>query len=269
MIILKPERPKKKSKNWRKIKRKLPFLASLFVFAALVYLFFFSPYFVIKNVVIEGNKNIPVDELDSEVRQWMKKKYFLMFPSDNLFIFPENKFKKYLKEKFVRIELVKADKQLPETLRLSIIEKQGAFKWCRLDGCFLVNEHGIAYNVPPDKENLSEEEKTLLTIKESVNGLPSNDDKIVNESVIKSIWKINDNFGSEIAEFTIPSVFSDKIIAVTKDGWQLIFSGSFPPEDQMRNYKALFPDQISNEQKKNLEYIDLTVEGRAYYKFKN
>lgn len=269
MIILKPERSKKRSKNWRKIKKKLPALVIVSVFAGLVYLTIFSPVFKIKNVSIEGNKNIPFDLLRGEVEANLQDRIFFVLPSDSLFIFSLKSLENDLREKFKRIETIHARKIFFDTLRVSLTEKRGAFKWCRQSGCFLINEQGMAYNFPLDESMLVKEEKSLLTITESAHGLPGNNEKIVNDAFIQAIWKIHDELGDEIAEFTTPSVLSNKIVIKMKEGWQTVFTTNFPIEDQLVNFKTLFSDEITLEQKLNLEYIDLTVEGRAYYKFKN
>lgn len=269
MIILKPERPKKKSRNWRRLKRKLPMAGGLAVLISFFYFVFFSSLFKIDNIIIEGNRNITADKLKAEIESEFKNKYLLVFPFNNLLILPKNKLDARLKEKFKRIETIQIQKQLVNVLRINIIEKRGAFKWCRLDGCFLVNEQGLAYNVSLDETALTEEEKALLTIKESTSGLPVVNEKVIEGNLIKTIWEINDTLESDIAEFTTPSILSGKIVLIMKDGWQLILSIDWPIKDQLTNLKALFSDKIPLEQRKNLEYIDLTVKGRAYYKMKN
>lgn len=269
MIILKPERSKKRSKNWRKIKRKLPALVVVTLCAGLVYLTMFSPVFKIKNVSIEGNKNIPLDSLRGEVEANLRDKTFFILPSDSVFIFSPKNLEHDLREKFKRIETIQARKSFFDTLHISLIEKRGVFKWCRQSGCFLINEQGVAYNIPLDESMLAEEEKSLLTITEFVHELPGNNEKIVNDTFIQAIWKIHDELGAEIVEFTTPSVLSNKIVIKMKHEWQAAFTTNFPIKDQLVNFKALFSNEITLEQKRNLEYIDLTVEGRAYYKFKN
>lgn len=269
MIILKPERSKKRLRNWRKIKRKSPILVSISIVAGLVYLAIFSPVFKIKNISIEGNKNIPFGLLRGEVETKLQEKTFFILPSDSVFIFSPKNLEKDLKEKFKRIETIQARKSFFDILRVSLTEKRGAFRWCRQNGCFLINEQGVAYNIPIDESILVEEEKTLLTITEFVRELPGNNEKIVRDTFIQALWKIHDELGTEIVEFTTPSVLSNKIIIKMKEGWQVAFTTNFPIEDQVMNFRALFPNEITLEQKPNLEYVDLTVEGRAYYKFKN
>lgn len=269
MIILKPERPKKQSKSWRRIKRKMPMLAGLAVFVGLFYLAFFSGVFTVKNIEIQGTKNISTEKLNNEIRNKLDNRFLLVFPSNNLLIASKVNLGNYLKDKFKRIETIEVNKKFFGTIQVSLVEKRGAFKWCRDNECFLVNEQGRVYNVPLDESTLSEEEKSLLVIKEPGSNLPSFDEQIIDNRFIKAIWQINDNFSSEIAEFSTPSILSHKIAIKTKDGWLIIFSADYSIEKQLTNFKALFPDQITLEQKKNLEYIDLSVEGRAYYKMKN
>lgn len=269
MIILKPGRPKKKSRNWRRLKRKLPMAGGLAVLISLFYFVFFSSLFKVNNIIIEGNRNIPADKLKAEIESEFKNKYLLVFPFNNLLVLPKDKLDTHLKEKFKRIDTIQIQKQLVNVLHINIIEKRGAFKWCRLDGCFLVNEQGLAYNILLDETTLTEEEKALLTIKESTSGLPAVNEKIIDSDFIKIIWEINDMLESDIAEFTTPSILAGRVVLVMKDGWQLILSFDWPIKEQLTNLKALFSDEITLEQRKNLEYIDLTVQGRAYYKMKN
>lgn len=269
MILLKPERAKKKSRNWRKIKRKLPFVTGLVIFAGIIYGAFFSQLFKIENLVIEGNKNIPFDELKGEIDSRLGNKILFLIPSNNLLLVREQGLETELREQFKRIETIQVNKKFLKTLQISLKEKRGAFKWCRPSGCFLINEQGSAYNIPLDESSLTEEEKTLLTIHELSNPLPNAGEKIIDDKTIKAIWQINDELGTEISEFDTPSSFSNRISIKFKEGWQLNFRTDTSIESQIHNFRSLFPEEITLEQKKNLEYIDLTVEGRAYYKFKS
>lgn len=269
MIVLKPERSKRKSKRWRKVKRKLPFIVGVGVFVVIFYFALFSPLFKITNVVIEGNKNIPGDKLQDELSVKLQGDILFLLPADNLFLASQTGLEKYLMDRFKRIETVQVSKKFLNTLHVSLTEKRGAFKWCRLSGCFLINENGVAYNIPLDESALIEEERNLLTINESINSVPSQGEVVADNGFIKAVWNINDQLGPEIAEFQTPSVLSERLVVVMKEGWRVLFKSDSSIESQFANFKALFPDEITLEERKNLEYIDLTVEGRAYYKIKH
>lgn len=275
MIILRPTLHKSKplKKPWRKVKKILPLLASFTVLGAVFYFFFFSSLFTIRDVKIEGNKNIPVDKLKSEIESQLNKKFLLYIPIKNFFLFPDKSLEEDLKKQFKRIESVSVTKSFAHSIEITLTEKRGALKWCREQGCFLINEAGIAYNIPLDEASLAEEEKYLLAIKELMGPLPNSNDKIAEENFIKSIWQINDSLKQTLdlssQEFITPNAVSKQIFVRTNENWQIFFNSEFPIQEQVNSLKVTLAGQIKPGERKELEYIDLRVKGRVYYKIKS
>lgn len=274
MIILRPQKRNNRAfkKSFRKIKKILPVIMGLAMLGVVFYFAFLSSLFKVTDVEIKGNKDISLDDLRSEINSKLNSKVIFFLPFDNYFVFSIGGLNKKLTEKFDRIESININKEFPDKLKIELTEKRGAFRWCRVAGCFLVNEDGLAYNIPLDESKLTDEEKKLVKFQESIHDLPANDEKVVKDDFIKSIWQIIDSLKQDldvnILEFSTPNSFSGQVFAKTNEGWQIFFNTDLPALDQVKFIKVLFLDEISPEQKKELEYIDLRVGGRAYYKFK-
>jgi hypothetical protein len=68
--------------------------------------------------------------------------------------------------------------------------------------------------------------------------------------------------------FHTPSVASGEITINMNDGWVLKLSDDVTVDEIRLMISALFEDKIKREELPNLEYLDLRVKGKAYFKFR-
>ena len=72
--------------------------------------------------------------------------------------------------------------------------------------------------------------------------------------------------GVSVAEFSIPSGSFDEFDAKTAGGWKILFNNSTDITKQIISLGVLFRDQLPAEKRTGLQYIDLRIQDRIYYK---
>jgi hypothetical protein len=72
--------------------------------------------------------------------------------------------------------------------------------------------------------------------------------------------------GSEVVEIRIPSLSAREVKVYLSSNWYVNFDVTRTPEQQLSILQQLLSGTISNEQKDQLEYIDLRIPNRVYWR---
>jgi hypothetical protein len=257
---------KKSSKFWKKF---LIFfiIISIFLF---FWFFVFSDYFLIKDIVVNGEESINKEAIYFTVKSELSKKIFWIFPKSNIFLFNKEEIEKLLKERFVNIASVYVEIQFfNKTLILNIKERKGEGFWClNNDRCFIFDNEGVIFSEiekPEGSGGLVVEDRRQIDFKIG--------DKVIDTKWIAfmrdfSIETIPDIW---IKSYTIDSEFlkAQDLVANTSMGWSIFINlENTTPGAAANILKVLLKKQLLS-RLDDVEYIDIRIPGRAYYKPKN
>ena len=94
--------------------------------------------------------------------------------------------------------------------------------------------------------------------------------KVADQNFIGFILEISKNLEQienlEIISLRTPESASLEIWITTIEGWQVIFNTSEPAKKQAGNLAKFLSEKIDEKERENLEYIDLRIPGKIYYK---
>jgi hypothetical protein len=71
-----------------------------------------------------------------------------------------------------------------------------------------------------------------------------------------------------IESYHTPGMASGEIGIRVAEGWILKISSETSPEETKKIIETIFEKELDGEQRKNLDYLDLRVKGKVYYKMK-
>lgn len=235
----------------------------LFVF----YIVFFYSGLQIENIIISGNNKIKTQDLQklaSENSNTSLIKFWnINIASKSIFLASENSLGKEILEKFSAIEKTEITKKFPRTILINIIEKKPIGAFCGDNNqCFLIDQAGIIF------ELLSSIPENITIIKKSEEGGQIFvGKKVLSQSIIDYIYKIKknlkDNFLIDLKEAFVAS--SARLNIITSENWQIYFNldQNYDVSSQITKLNLLLKDEISEENRKRLEYIDLRPKDRA------
>lgn len=263
-----------KRKTKRKFKLRLFFWGGLFfcLILGLVYFLIFSPYFKIKNITIKGAEKISQDEILNLTNQVLNSFYWRIIPQNSLISFPGQKLEILLKEKFPPIKEVKIIKKMPILSRqplslvIEIKERERAIVYCGQTECFYLDENGFAFEEAPEiygslNITLKDNSKRDVKIKEIV----------VNKDLILFLFQVKEllekSLSLNLLNFQIDFYPSRDVIAITSEGWQIFFNPNERPSTQVETLKTVLAEKIK-EQRDQLEYVDLRIANRVYYRYR-
>ncbi len=260
---------KKKEKKFRKSYRrkiKKPFYKKSFfinisviiiVLLSLIYFLVFSDFLAVKQIEISGNRRIEskdlIDFLDNKT-----SKPLLFFESKSIIFFIPEIVAREIIEKFPALASFRLSRQYPDTIKLRVKERKPIGTWCQ-DEFFFFDGTGRIFEKTKVKKGL---------IVRTENREFSIGEKIFSTREIESIITIWNYLNPEIKvkEFHIDE---PRINVLTEEGWLIFFDLKEDIDFQLTKLYLALNEKISEENRKNLEYIDLKFNKKIYFKYRN
>ncbi len=260
----------KKSQKRYKInfqKAKIIFLLTLFLILALSYVFLFSPIFKIEQINISGNKTIKDEQIKDSLNSFLNKQILIFFDRNNLFLATSSKIKNILSSQFSKIASVQINKSLVKRfINLKIVERKEVGIFCREKKCYYIDQQGIAFEKAPETKGT-----LILVIKDNSQSLIKIGDRIIEKDELTSLVQIKQRLTSQLGlgvlNFEIEANALRDLRASINQGWYILFDWTKDLEKQVEALKLILSEKIKKD-RINLEYVDLRIEGRAYYKVK-
>lgn len=242
----------------KKIKRRksMLFLICLIFLIVLVYIFLFSSLFKIQAIEILGNKEVEAEEIKNS------------FDYGNIFLVTENKIKNDLIKKIPKIGDLEISKNLiKRSIKLTIEERGRLGIACQVkeetEDCFYIDKQGVIFEQAPQTSG-----SLILLIKDYSQREFYLGKKIFEQRIVDFISQARQDLSSEIGltalDFNVLSFPPKDLKVMTNEGWYIIFDLEGDIKNQLRSIKVALEEKIEN--RENLEYVDLRIENRIYYK---
>ncbi|MEK7536981.1 MAG: FtsQ-type POTRA domain-containing protein [Patescibacteria group bacterium] len=229
-------------------------LATFIIFGA--YALFFSGWFSVKGIELSGNQEISEEEIKKITK-----------PFSNILFSSSKKIEDSLKENFPIIGQADVSKNFfNKYLSVRIDERKAAGIWCKSgqDQCFYLDKDGFLF-----KPAARFSGEALLAIEDGrerdFNLTDSLDDREFLEK-INSAKKILDELKIVAYNnfFLAPGSFEFWI--KTKEGWYVYLDKESDIPTQLVALKKFLEEKLPADRRQNLQYIDLRVNNRIYYR---
>lgn len=265
-----PRRPPRNGVYWRSrsrkgisSKKKIICILILFLILAIGYVLFLSPVFKIKEIKISGNRAITNEEIKNSLDNFILKKLLIFFNRNNILLAKENDLENILLKDFFRISSVEINKSiLKRTINLKITERKEAGIFCRGE-CYYIDEWGVIFEKAPQTSGT-----LILSIKDYSQRDTEIGKNVIDEDFMLRLIDLRESLAEELGlrvlDFIIDGESKDLKIN-TNEGWYILFDKTREFRNQLDSLKLVLDEKIKGE-RKNLEYIDLRIENRVYYK---
>jgi len=239
-------------------------LSIILILLVIIYIFFYSPLFEIKYIYISGNQNISSDVLEEKLIKWqLQQRRFIIFKQKNILLFSKGWLKERLKSEY-EVDQVNISKKLPNTLTIELHEQLPSLIWKTGDDYYYLDQNGN-YAQEANMESLLTE---LITVQDESNESLNKNKQVINKNKLDFIknldQKIKEVQNIEISAYSMTNNATSQVNAITVDGWKIYFESSHDLDQQIFNLTEVLTKKIDSTQ--SLEYIDLKIDGRVYYK---
>jgi hypothetical protein len=236
------------------------------VVAGFIYLLFFSKFADVRAVAVNGAETIEQTDLNSAVSDWLSVKFLTISRKNNLLFLSSKKLATYLSDKFPKLESVEVSKKLPHSLSVTVVERKPVGVWCLVSAgkCFYFDKNRIAYATTSGSSgfllaNIGDERNRDV----SLGGEIAGDVWVNNLLLARDLLTKN---AVNVQALTIPAGSFDEFDAVTSEGWKIMFSNQTDIARQINSLSIFLKDKIKPEQRAKLQYVDLRIEDRIYFK---
>ena len=262
---------KKKSRiKWGKIRRGGYYFLAVAFFAVAIYAFIFSDFLNIDKIEVRGVKTISAEKVIETINDLMETRRWRIFSKRNYLFFNSDEADRLLRKKFKKIGKVQIEKTFPNKLNILIDERNALLLLCSAGNCYLVDRQGVAYEkVNFDVSDLKGA-KLIKIIDESNKKIQKGEDVFAPEFV-KFVIAMSDEIQKEtnlrlLNEYRIKSRVSGELIAQTDRGWDIYFDTKNPLKKSVRMLKLVLNKQIALKDFNRLEYIDLRLNNKVFYR---
>lgn len=263
---------RKRFKIVKAVKRLSPVILTVLVFV-LIYLFVYSPWLKVKNILVsldESSSQSLVlsenekEEIKKQVLSWIAEQS--IWPKDSLITLPKQKIISKLK-KIYSYPQVTIKQKFPRTLEIVIKPKEAALLLQISEKEFYVDSQGYVIKQVETGENkfalpillMSNQEQKIVVNKRILQPRTIDFLKKVNQ-------QINEKFkGLSIISFSFVGGIESEIKAETNENWQLYLTTTKEVNGQISLLRVVYPE-IKRELKGEIEFIDVSLGDRVIYK---
>lgn len=234
-------------------------------FMGVAYLLFFSRQLDVRSVKINAADELRV-QISVAVEDWLNWKKWLVARRNNIVFLSSEQLASVLVGQFPKLESARVVKKLPHSLEISVNERKSAGIWCFSvrERCFYFDKNGIAFSPTQFSSGF-----LLLNVVDRRERDVELGDVVAEGDWLTNIIKAKENLNKHdinISEFVISADSFEEFHAVTAYGWTIMFSNSTDISKQIDALRIFLSEKFTSGQKANLQYIDLRIQDRIYYK---
>ncbi len=243
----------------------------LFFTGALIWTLLFSNLMIIKK--IEFKEEVKQQkEIEAELKQLAAGKRWHFFGKNNLLVFPAKEAQRRIKQNFRLVREVKVKKEFPDKLFVLINDRKAEILWLSQGKYFLIDEQGEVF-AQIKADDFSEREKQLYIFEDKSNQQCSLGERILDAETIKGYQSIK-LFSEIIPELKIEqkiavnSIHPEEMRLKTEQSWEIWISNKHSVEGQIQILKKMREKELIKEEL-GLEYVDLRIRNKVFYKAKS
>lgn len=229
-----------------------------------IWLIFFTSLFTVQAVsVLDARSHI------TEKAHTIVTERIAATPLDhNIFFVDTPDIARELARQIPEIRTVRVTRQLPGTVKVIVQEKKPALLFLAGGQYYFIDEYGIAY-----------ERARLDTLPGEVLPIVKSDDQsgqvtlgiaVVNRSFVEFVLfvqkELPQRINAKVAEIRIPSLSAREVRFLLENNWELRFDSTRAPAQQLQILEQLLSGTITPEEQQQLEYVDLRIPDRVYYR---
>jgi hypothetical protein len=251
----------------RKTKVIILALVALGIIAGSLWLVFFSDYLYIEDIYVSGVKTVDVLVLKSVVSLNLAENHWRIFPRSHIFFYRTAGLSEALQEQFTRIASVNFSPDIHRRrLNIEITERSPVGFWCASNGeCALLAGDGVILEPMGRPEGIG-----AFVIEDASAAEFSPGTRLMAPEWILFMKEFSSALAPEILirSYIIEpeSLSAGYIRARTSADWDILLNVEFGQERHTAAVvKTLLEEEIRNRINR-LEYIDLRIPGRVFYK---
>ena len=241
---------------------------TVFVVAGLIYVFFFSRLFDVREVSFNGLDTINSSVLQGKINEQLDQKIFKFLPRrNNILSVDTDTIEERFSSAYPVFKSVTVKKKLPHGLDLNFIERKPSGIWCFKDGDSVALAVSCSY-FDEDRVLWGESSKTSGFIFLTIEDQREKDTRQIDDDFFGPIMEVAKSRAGEIRSIIIPDKSFGEFHVFTSN-YYIIFTTEFDIKNQLDVLRIFLDDKEKDPPPIggfHPQYIDLRIDGRVYYK---
>lgn len=263
---------KKKGFDFSGIIRKLKQLTVLAVILAAAYFIFVSDFFEVKNLKLSGNAEVKSEELEKFIFDEIRRSRIYSDLRGDMLLMGADRLEKIISNRFNIVRKVEVRKKYPNELEISISEKSITAIWCRAF-CYWLDEEGVVFEPFSKNESVKAGSNDAMMVLDDENTPLKIGDKVADKNFLDFARIVRRSLKDELSldydNLKTPGVITDEIWVQTRQNWRIFFNVKGDAEEEVLLLKQILKEKITPDELKKLEYIDLRIKDKVFYRTKN
>lgn len=230
----------------------------LLIVLGFIYLLFGSGLFDIHHIKVVGTKTVPAQSVSDSINKILDSSLF----GRNTIFLSTDKLAKQLMDQDKQLGGVKIGRDFVNGLIVTITEETPSLGWQSGSSVFVLSSDGRAIGL------VEKADSNMPIVVDSAN-IPVNiGQKVVPTEFIDFVQIITQGLRAQKIDFvqlSVPAESVGELYVQTKVGYKIKFDTARDGAAQLNDLKAVLAS-LSSQKKTPTEYIDLRIEGRAFYK---
>lgn len=258
------DNPRVTQKKERRKNRFKKFIYALIVVAVVgvLYVLFFSPFFKISNIEINGLEKVHRENLDTIINEYQSSsRRFFLFSKTNFWFVDKQDLIARIGDHYAFEELL-VKKKFPNKLIINLKEKESAINWMVGNMCYHLDLSGMAIEY-------CEGGKGLITIRDQVAETVEIGQLVVEAEVLEYIVELDYQARNILKEQYSPLFYEknkEALIVKMEAGPEIRFNSNIEVGEQVSRLDLLLKEAAVKDSYNSLNYIDLRFGEKVYYK---
>lgn len=235
------------------------------VLAGVIYLFFFSKLFNIREISINNGSFVKNGEIRETVDNYLGERKFFIPRFSNIFFVDSDEIQALVAGGFPQAENITVNKNYFHTLEINLNKREALGVWCFKDkNCFYFDRMGTAFDTAANSDG-----SLFLSIDDKSKTLDKLGGKVTEEPMLNFIFGVQEEMQKlkiGITKIIIPDGEPFRINVKTSENWELYLNTQDDLVNQMKSLNTFLSQKISPEKRSQLQYIDVRIPNRVYYK---
>ncbi len=259
--------------RYKKLSRFLFWFITVVFLSVVIYILFFSSFLAITSVRISGEKYISENDITDQIKPIISGNVWKIINKNSLLLVRKSDIRKNILQKFRQIRSVSVQKKFPSELDVNVDERTPTMLFQGGNGWFILDENAIAYDTAdPNSDKIKQ--YGLLSLTETEGKNVNLGDTVLSQNYLTYVAaikeKMKDRTEIQIGnDFQTPSLISEDIRVKTQEGWGIYFNENIALDKEFEMLNAVLNNTIDKSQRPDLEYIDLRIDNKVYYKFRD
>lgn len=237
------------------------------------YLLLFSPFLTVSRVDISGLSKLGDSDVRATVVGELSGKYLGIWPKDNFFAVRPAMLSSLLTDRYPLFREVSVTRRFPDTLLIETKERARIVLWRGVgEQGLMLSEDGRLFR---NDRAFSDEHASYRVSITDLSARPAVEgERVADERLVPFVSAIGDEVSSRLGfsvgnEYSVASRFAGELRMMTSEGWELYASTELPIASTLDALALLFEKELPLEKRSGLRYIDMRIENRVYYAFKD